>query len=408
MIAYSGPLTGPARLVTQQSKHSLAKKQALAQPPIRYGNGLPCMSYCAGFAGSLWNIVEGAYNCADATGTDGRPRPLSLSSDIQKDARRISTPHETMSTTIPLETSPSNEVVTDESPLNQLFEYPRADLILRSHDSCDFRVSKLYIINSSPELSKHIQNVLNSSHAPHDSDEVDEDSLPVIRLSSTGTGAILHSLLTFIFPVSPVLPSTIEETMELLSVAQKYQMSSVLIHIRDCIDRQGRFTSTDTIFQIYSLAQNYGLRQEALRAAELIILNFPMALEDLEYKLDIMSGAALYELWKFHVRVRTILTLDLAEFRESRARGTLIGLRCVTSSSSFIPRWLDNYIESIGGAPNLFGLVEFDIARVRHVRDEAQNDKCTCACITGQTIRMFWEALETVFHNGIKKVIIRV
>jgi hypothetical protein len=305
--------------------------------------------------------------------------------------------------TIPLRTSPSNKdkVVTDEPPPNLLFEYPRADFILRSRDSYDFRVSKLYIINNSPELDKRIQNTLNSFHAPQD-----EGSLPAVQLSDTG--AILHSLLTFIFPVSPVLPSTIEETMELLSVAQKYQMDSALIHIRGSIDRQDRFTSPATVFQVYSLAQKYGLRQEALRAAELIILNFPMTLQDLEDKLDIMSGAALYELWKYHESVRTVLPPDLAEFRESRARETLIGLRCVTFSSSLIPRWLDNYIESIGGAPNLFNPVEFDIARVRHVRDEGQNHECACACITGQTIRTFWTALASVVRGSIKKVSIRV
>lgn len=40
---------------------------------------------------------------------------------------------------------------------------------------------------------------------------------------------IISSLLTFLFPVPPVLPPTIEETLELLSMAQKYQMATTLI-----------------------------------------------------------------------------------------------------------------------------------------------------------------------------------
>jgi len=47
-----------------------------------------------------------------------------------------------------------------------------------------------------------------------------------------------HNLLTFLFPVTPLVPSTAENAMELLSVAQKYQMGSVLAHIRLSIARQ--------------------------------------------------------------------------------------------------------------------------------------------------------------------------
>ncbi|KAH9959176.1 hypothetical protein BC827DRAFT_516549 [Russula dissimulans] len=48
-------------------------------------------------------------------------------------------------------------------------------------------------------------------------------------------GAVLHSILTFIFPVTPLIPSSIGKTMELVSVAQKYQMDSVLGHIRGAV-----------------------------------------------------------------------------------------------------------------------------------------------------------------------------
>jgi hypothetical protein len=302
--------------------------------------------------------------------------------------------------TAPIETSVStgNMVVSDYTSANLVFDYPDADLILRSCDSHDFRVPKLYITNSSPELGRHIQNTLNSSHAPHV-----EGSLPVVHLSDAG--AILDSLLTFIFPLSPILPSTIEETMELLSVAQKYEMKSALIHIRASIARHHpRFTSPDTALQVYSLAQKYGLRREALRAAARIILNFPMTLQDLEDKLDIISGAALYELWRYHKRVRTILTADLKEFRESGACGTLTGLRCTEFSPSLIPRWLDSYIESIGETPKLFHIVKFDVTLARHIRDKDKDRRCACACITSQTIRTFWTALTAAVHGSMVKV----
>jgi hypothetical protein len=301
-----------------------------------------------------------------------------------------------MSTTVPLETSASsNNTIKDEPTV---FEYPHADFILRSCDSCDFRVTKLYIVHSSPVLGELIRGSSISSDSAND-----ENPLPVAQLSNSKV--ILHSLFTFIFPVSPVLPSTIEETMELLSVAQKYQMMSALAHIRGsiaCLDPP--FTNPETAFRIYSLAQKYGLRHEALLAARIITLNFSMTLQDLEDTLDIMSGASLYELWKYHEKVRNILASDLAEFKESGASGTLTGSHCVGSSPSLIPRWLDEYIESIGRSPNLFDPLEFDIARSRHIN----HDRCTSTCLTGQTMWTFRKALTTVVYRSIEKVSKRV
>jgi hypothetical protein len=73
-----------------------------------------------------------------------------------------------------------------------------------------------------------------------------------------------------------------------------------------------------------------------------------MTIEDYDGKLDIMSGASLHELWKYCERVRDILASDLTEFRMSCAHGTIMGLCCKELSSSQIPCWLDQYIESIG------------------------------------------------------------
>jgi hypothetical protein len=289
-------------------------------------------------------------------------------------------------------------MVVSEPSEYPLFDYPDADFILRSCDSRDFRVSKLHIINSSPVLSELINKESNPSDTAHA-----EGSLPAVQLPESGV--ILNNLLTFLFPISPVLPSTIEETMELGSVAQKYQMGSALAHIRGGIARQDPSPiGPENAFHVYSLAQKYGLRQEALQAAR-TILSFSMTLEDLEDKLAIMSGSSFHKLWKYHQRVRSLLATDLAEFRTSGARGTLAGLRCTELSSSLIPRWLDRYIESIGRAPNLFDLIEFDIVRARHIND---NNGCVCACITSQTIRTFWTALAAVVHGSIEKVNIRV
>jgi hypothetical protein len=303
----------------------------------------------------------------------------------------------TIRPTVPLEAPVSTMISADEPPANLVFNYPGADLILRSCDSRAFRVPKLYIINSSPELRNLILNALYLSDAAHAG-----RSLPALQLSDTG--AILYSLLTFIFPVSIVLPPTTEEIMQLLSVAQKYRMNSTMAHIRRGIAPQDSlFTNPDNAFYIYSLAHKYGLRQEALQAAQ-TTLTFSMTIEGLEDKLDVMPGAALHDLWKYHKRAQAVLASDLRKFSQSKARGTLRGLCCTEFSPSLIPRWLDNYIESIAETPNRFDLVEFHITLARHIRDKADDRRCACASITSQTIRTFWTALTATVHESIQEV----
>jgi hypothetical protein len=57
-----------------------------------------------------------------------------------------------MSTTA-TEAYPSGLVISLE---NLLFDFPEADLILRSRNSYEFRVLKLYIINNSPILGEKV------------------------------------------------------------------------------------------------------------------------------------------------------------------------------------------------------------------------------------------------------------
>ena len=295
-----------------------------------------------------------------------------------------------MSTALP-EAAPT----TDEPLANLLFDYPGADIILRSQDAHHFRVPKIYIENSSSILRELIRKALDSLNVAN----VDA-SLPVVQVPKKGE--IIHCLLTFIFPVIPLLPSTLEEVMELLSDARAYKLDSVLSRIRDRISRSHPIpTQLEPALRIYSIAQEYGLRLEALQTAR-TTLNYPMTIEGLDNKLDIMPGASLYELWKYHEGVRATLASDLTEFRASSARGTMTGVRCLEHSSSQIPRWLDQYIESIGNAPNLFDPIELNVAITRHIKHTRR--RCECTSIPGQTIRDFWEALASVVRDGFEKV----
>ena len=155
----------------------------------------------------------------------------------------------------------SNEVVSEET-LN--FDYPGMDIILRSSlcscDSLIFRGPELYVINSSPGLRELTRSISNTSDVLNGEEP---EPLPVVKLPESM--ATLHSLLTFISPVTSILPSTAEKIMKLLALAQKYQMDTALNRIRDAIARQDPpFICPETALHVYFLAQEHELHQEAL------------------------------------------------------------------------------------------------------------------------------------------------
>jgi hypothetical protein len=193
--------------------------------------------------------------------------------------------------------------------------------------------------------------------------------------------------------------------MELLAVAQKYQMKSVLSHIRGIngARKDPPFIRPETAFHIYFLAQQQGLHQEAVQAAR-VTLRLPMVIEDLGDKLEFSdtTGAYLYELWKYHERIRTDLKSGVPEFRNSGLPEGVKALRCTipyTDPSS--PRWLDNYIESIASAPHLFDLIEFENAWTRHIKEIEAS--CSCVDISSQLRRDFWEALTAFVDRAIER-----
>jgi hypothetical protein len=180
---------------------------------------------------------------------------------------------------------------TDESLANLLFDYPAADIIFRSQDYFHFRVPKTSIVNNSRNLGDVIRRNLESHGANA------KASLPVVLLLERGE--IIQCLLTLIFLVSSLVSSTRKEIMELLFVTQKFRMGSLLIHTQDRIARQYPLPlplpiRLEPALRIYSFAQKYGLRPEALQTAR-AISNFSTTFDDLDGKLDIISCASLYD-----------------------------------------------------------------------------------------------------------------
>jgi hypothetical protein len=310
-----------------------------------------------------------------------------------------------------------NEVMSDET---LHFNYRASDIILRSRDSYNFRLLKLPIELCSPVLRSLIQSISKTSDIPNDGEE--QEPLPVVKLPESK--ATLYSLLTFVFPVTPVLPPTAEGIMELLAVAQKYQMDSVLSHIRGAIaQKDPPFIRSETAFHIYCLAQQHELYREVVQAAQ-VTFRLPMVIEDLGDRLDStgMTGAYLHELRKHHERVRTDLRSALLQFLSLGLPDNVKSLLCspgsrnprsckycgrsynnsgnYTPSDSF-PQWLNDYVNSIAEAPHLIDPIDFKSAWACHIQSSTM---CSCASIPREVVRSFWEALTTVVHTTIEKV----
>jgi hypothetical protein len=308
-------------------------------------------------------------------------------------------------------TPPSGPVISLE---NLLFDFPEADVILRSCDSYEFRVLKLYIVHSSPILGEKV--LLSPSPQPDPSPSANPTesnvegtaaNVPcVVRLPIVG--AVLFSLLTYIFPVPPVLPSTVEQTMELLSVAQMYKMDIVLTHIRSHIaEQEPPLIREETAFLIYYLAQKRGLRPEVLEAARCTLSFSSLTIEDLaeEDKLDMMPGAFFHELWKYHQRVRSNLKSDLEEFVKSNALTMLGNFSCDLPTESGLPYWLDGYISEIGTArvPAFLDFTDFYMGLAEHIQ-KRRSKRCACSGIPRTKMRAFWGALTATVHGSIAKV----
>ena len=333
------------------------------------------------------------------------------------------------------------------------FNYPGSDIVLRSRDSYNFPLPQLNIVICSPVLRNLIESASNTSDVPN-GEEREAPSLPIVErpnyrdipweilyrlitfispitpaLPSTAdkitqvpngeeplpvvnlpeSKEILHSLLTFIFPVTPTLPPTAEKIMELLAVAQKYEMNSVVRHIRGAVSLQDPpFLRSETALHVYFLAQQKGLHQEAVQAAR-VTLRSPLTIEGLGDKLDFpgMTGAYLHELWKYHEQVRTELKSAVSAFRDSGLPDDVKTLLCTSPyHGTSSPHWLYDYINSVAETPptNLFDLTEFEEVLARHVQSYGSYGACSCATMPSQVKRTFWEALTAVVQRTLEKV----
>jgi hypothetical protein len=172
-------------------------------------------------------------------------------------------------------------------PVPLSLDLPEASIILRSSDQVNFRVHKLVLAMSSPFFKE-----LLSLPQPPDAETV--DGLPVVALPENS--GPLNSLISLLYPITPVIPDSYQKVFALLAVCQKYEMESVQFFIRAAIKAEKFPTPVKAEgFSAYAIARNMGLVPEAEDAA-LLTLSRPMTFESLGEGLRLFKGRVLCDL----------------------------------------------------------------------------------------------------------------
>ncbi len=132
---------------------------------------------------------------------------------------------------------------------------------------------------------------------PQPSDDELVDGLPVIQLSEDAD--LLNSLISLLYPISPVIPGSYGKVFALLAACQKYDMESAQSDIRDEI-KLGRFPAPvgAEAFSAYAIANSLGLIPEMENAARLTS-RYPMTFKSLGEGLRLFKGRALCDLVRY-------------------------------------------------------------------------------------------------------------
>ncbi|TDL26738.1 hypothetical protein BD410DRAFT_707807, partial [Rickenella mellea] len=173
------------------------------------------------------------------------------------------------------------------------FDGADADLILRSVQGDDFRVSKAILRETSP-FFRDMLSLPQPSDSPPDGPLI-KDGLPVITVTESST--TLDSLLRICYPIpSPVLFSlaTIEEV---LRAALKYDMEIAVSEVRQAL-QASHYQSGNYAVQVFVIACALKLEDDA-RAAARNTLKDPL-FGPFDSSLERISAAVYHRLLKYH------------------------------------------------------------------------------------------------------------
>ena len=219
---------------------------------------------------------------------------------------------------------------------------PDANLIIRSSDLVNFRVHKSVLAMMSPFFRD-----LLSLPQPSDSEII--DGLPVVQLPEDAE--LLHSLVSMLYPVDPVIPKSYDKVLHLLAACQKYDMVSVQSSIRAKASHWGLPSRSrgSNIFSAYAIASSKGLIPEMESTARLT-LGYPMTFETIGEGLLLFEGWALRDLANYRKRCRDNLITCLESFLGIKDPGpstvwfgcpeVLVRCRRGEAQPAALPNWL--------------------------------------------------------------------
>jgi hypothetical protein len=186
-----------------------------------------------------------------------------------------------------------------------------ANLIIQSSDLVNFRVHKSLLAMTSPFFRDRLSR-------PQHSDGESIDGLPVVQLSEDAE--LLNSLISMLYPVHPVIPSSYDKVLYLLAAYQKYDMVQVQSSIHAEVNRGSFPAPVGTgAFRAYAIAYDKGLIPEMENTAR-ITLDYPMTFETLGEVLRYFDGCMLRDLVRLRKNRRDNLVTCLESFFEVDAQ----------------------------------------------------------------------------------------
>ncbi len=191
------------------------------------------------------------------------------------------------------------------------FNYPDAEIILRSSDQVDFRVFKLFLSLASPVF----KDMFATSAASTGGDNSDDtkDGLPIIPV--TERGAIRsETLLIMCYPMAIIDPPVVTELKSLhllLGAAIKYDVQRVEKYARGWLV-EPHFLATDPLW-VFAIACRWNLEEEARVAAKFAV-GQPILERPLREELDFMTARQLYGLLQYNGRCTTAMKEVISDF----------------------------------------------------------------------------------------------
>ncbi|KAI0039402.1 hypothetical protein FA95DRAFT_1612597 [Auriscalpium vulgare] len=226
---------------------------------------------------------------------------------------------------------------------------PDADIVLKSSSGEQFWAHKVFLSLASPVFQGMLM------LPPFPSTSEGPPVLPVVELSENSE--VLSAVLTWIYPVCSVVPTSFEEDAALLACMQKYEMEGILSVLRRSLSPTPHshiHINPDNAFRAYVLATQHRLKEEALIAAR-ATLHGSMTWEHMGSDLRLINGVALSELSEYQISgqraARECVLKALAGSSLSSGtwkRGVDHPDHCPdTKEDSDLPAWWASHVQSV-------------------------------------------------------------